>query len=100
MDEKRRFFRCKVDQKATVSTPTDCIENGLLSDVSMGGMRVVLDRSIQEGAQLSGQFQVVPYLGPFYVQGEVVWTKSTKAKSSSGCEAGVKFTKIRTFPEF
>ena len=72
-------------------------ERGMLLDVSVGGMRILLNRKVELGSQLSGEFKIIPHLGPFYVWGVVAWTKAEKG--SNLWEVGVKFTKINTIPD-
>jgi len=98
MQEKRKFNRCKMEQKARISTDVSQDKKGLLVDISTGGMRILLDSQVKIGSQLSGQFKIVPYLGPFYVKGLVVWTRPTKDTPTPRWEVGVKFTKVSTIP--
>lgn len=98
MQERRRFNRCKLEQKAKISHSPNKQEKGLLLDIAMGGMRILLDGKAELGSQLFGQFKIVPYLGPFYVKGVVAWTKRVKDAGASYWEVGVKFTKVSTIP--
>jgi c-di-GMP-binding flagellar brake protein YcgR len=98
MQERRRFNRCKLEQKAKVSMEANREERGMLLDVSVGGMRILLNRKVELGSQLSGEFKIIPHLGPFYVRGVVAWTKAVNQKGSNLWEVGVKFTKVNTIP--
>jgi c-di-GMP-binding flagellar brake protein YcgR len=98
MQERRRFNRCKVEQKARISHLPNKQEKGLLLDVAMGGMKVLLDEKAELGSQLLGQFKIVPYLGPFYIKGVVAWAKQVEDRGASHWEVGVKFTKVSTIP--
>ena len=96
MRERRKFSRCSLSQKAKVSTKEDRAKDALLVDVSVGGMKFFSDKKAELGSELSGEFKIVPYLGPYYIQGVVVWTKQAKQEDASGWEIGVKFTKVDT----
>jgi len=95
MHEKRKFTRCNVDQDANISRKPDQQEPGLLLDISMGGMKIMLDEEVQIGNQLSGKFKLLPSLGPFTVQGVVVWSKPMKQDKSERWEVGIKFTQVK-----
>jgi len=86
-----------LEQEAKVSMESNGEERGMLLDVSVGGMRILLNRKVELGSQLSGEFKIIPHLGPFYVWGVVAWTKAEKG--SNLWEVGVKFTKINTIPD-
>lgn len=100
MQEKRKFSRCRIKEKALIKKEDNREVEGFVLDVSMGGMRVLLDKPIKIGSKLSGQFKIVHYLGPFFVQGEVVWSKSTTDSKGNPCgyAIGAKFTKVSTIP--
>lgn len=99
MQERRRFNRCRLEQKAKILTEDSREEKGTLLDVSVGGMRVLLNKKVELGSRLSGQFKIIPHLGPFYVQGVVAWVKPVKEQDAQRWEIGVKFTKVNTIPE-
>ena len=98
MQEKRKFNRCKLDQKSKLSTEANPDEQGLLVDVSAGGMKILLNHDVKLGSKLSGQFKISPHLGPFYIAGVVVWKKRAESGLASGWEVGIKFTKVNTIP--
>jgi hypothetical protein len=60
-------------------------------------MKVLLNKEVSPGSKLTGQFKIVPYIDPFYIQGEVIWIKPAK-DGAAGCEVGVRFTSVRTTP--
>ncbi|MFH1338433.1 MAG: PilZ domain-containing protein [Candidatus Omnitrophota bacterium] len=98
MQERRKFNRCKLEQKAKVSTEADREERGMLLDVSVGGMRIMLSKKVEVGSRLTGQFKIIPHLGPFYVQGIVAWIRAVKDQGAPYWEVGVKFNKVSTIP--
>lgn len=100
MLEKRKFSRCRIKEKALIKKEDNREVEGFVLDVSMGGMRVLLDKPIKIGSKLSGQFKVVPYLGQFFVQGEVIWSKpmADDKGNPGGYGVGAKFTKVSTVP--
>lgn len=89
MLEKRKFKRLVTKEKTSLQSK-EGKEEGLLVDISPGGMRIFLDRHIGVGTLISGQFRILPNSGPFYVTGEVVWSK--------GKEVGIKFSRVTTIP--
>lgn len=99
MQERRRFNRCRLEQKARVSTEVDREERGMLLDVSVGGMKILLGKKVEVGSRLTGQFKIIPHLGPFYVQGIVTWIRMARDQRPPCWEAGVKFTKVSTVPD-
>jgi len=98
MQEKRKFDRCKLEQKAKLSGLSGQQEEGSLLDIGIGGMKILMDREVKPKSQLSGQFKVVPYLDPFYVKGVVVWAKPVKDEPTACWEVGVRFTKVSAIP--
>jgi hypothetical protein len=100
MPEKRKFSRCPIKEKAEIEKEGSSQTQGEVFDVSIGGMGILLDKEIKPGSKLSGQFKIVPYLDPFFVQGEVVWMKPYLDAQGglTGYAVGVKFTKVNTIP--
>ena len=99
MVEKRRFGRLPAKEKVFLRKEEDLQQKVLLLDVSLGGMRILLDNKIDVGSPISGQFEIIPNLGHFYIQGEVIWVKPTVDNPKhSGFEVGIKFTKVSTIP--
>lgn len=96
MEERRKFGRCKLEQKAKIATEESQDEKGTLIDISTGGMKLVLNKQLKVGSRLTGSFKIVPYLGPFYVQGDVIWVKPKKQGNSRCWEVGVRFNKVST----
>ncbi len=97
MKEKRRFQRLESKDKAILRKEKGEQQEGLLLDISQGGMRVLLDNDIKIGSPIYGQFKILPHLGHFYVRGEVVWVKPAREKNKTPTFAvGVKFCKVST----
>ena len=97
-DERRKFSRL-ITNKDTVLDKEGKKQDACLSDISPGGMKIACDNAVEIGSVISGQFKILPNLGPFYVKGEVVWIKPDPEKT--GCqsyEVGVKFNKVSTIP--
>ena len=97
MQEKRSARRLP-------SCQASCLEKGdgnkadvTLVDISLGGMRVLTNEEIAIGKDLTGQFKILPHLGPFYIRGVVAWTKPA-ADGQHRFEIGIKFVKISTIP--
>ena len=94
MDERRRFRRSPAKEKAFLKSRENKPHEGLLMDVSSGGMRILSNANIKIGTALTGQFKIMPNLGNFYVSAEVVWSKPL----SKDYEVGIKFNKVSTIP--
>ena len=95
MQEKRKAARLLRKEKTFVDQETGRKEVSLI-DISLGGMRVLLDEELKIGTTLSLKINILPHSGTFYVRGQVLWVKKTTAPCNF--EAGVKFTKISTIP--
>ena len=124
MDERRRFSRSPAKEKAFLKSRENSPHEGLLMDVSSGGMRILSNANIKIGTALTGQFKIMPNLGNFYVSAEVVWSKPLKPegdglpsdrqshkpegdglaslgqshRQSQDFEVGIKFNKVSTIP--
>lgn len=98
MDEKRRYERLPASDKTKISKPNGQADVKLI-DISLGGMRVLMDEDIACGTYLQGQFSILSNAGPFYINGEVSWSKQAQAKDAPYThEIGIRFTKISTIP--
>jgi hypothetical protein len=99
MQEKRKSnrlitggetFLCKDDGQKT---------GARLIDISLGGMRVLMNEELKVGAVLLGKFNILSRSAPFYVKGEVAWSKPCQEKDHPySVEIGIKFIKINTLP--
>lgn len=100
MLEKRKSSRCNLNKKAVMKKEGSPAEEVTVLDISMGGMRVLLDNPVEAGSKVSGEFKIVPYLGNFFVQGEVVWNRPAVDEKGRQCgwAVGAKFTKVSTIP--
>lgn len=95
MKERRKFNRLESKDKAILHQAEGKSEESRLLDVSPGGMRILLDKEINVGCVISGQFKIIPHIGHFYVKGDVVWVKPSGPKTRSQTfEAGIKFSKV------
>ncbi len=96
MEERRRFNRCNLEQRVRLSQAQQRVKDAILLDVGMGGMRIILDQKAELGAELFGQFKILPSMGSFHIQGVVVWVKLIRRRAQEKWEAGVKFSKVAT----
>lgn len=96
MEERRKFNRLLSQEKANLQKK-GISEEGKLVDISPAGMRILLNNSIEVGNSVCGSFRIMPQLGNFYVQGEVVWVKPNNSQSKS-YDAGIKFSKVSALP--
>lgn len=97
MEERRKHKRLDIKERTSL-TKDAASEQCFLVDISPGGMKVTLENEIKAGAEISGQFKILPKAGPFYVKGVVAWVKSVKNDPRANFEIGVKFTRINTIP--
>jgi len=99
MDEERRKFARLATDENTVLDKDGKKQDACLADISLGGMKIACDNKVEIGSAISGQFKILPDLGPFYVTGEVVWIKpKSEQTSSQAYEVGIKFSKVSTIP--
>jgi len=99
MKEERRKFTRLFTNENSVLDKEGKKQNASLADISPGGMKIACDDAVEVGSVISGQFKILPNLGPFYVKGEVVWIKpDSKQTDSRSYEVGVKFNKVSTIP--
>jgi hypothetical protein len=95
MDEKRKFDRWSWQGKDKAVVCCDGSESQVnLLDVSTGGMKVCLSKSLGLGAAISGEFKILPQLGLFFVRGKVV----REVKKGNIFETGIEFDKVSTVP--
>lgn len=99
MDERRKYRRSPAKEKAFLKSRENNPHEGSLMDVSSGGMRISSDSNIKVGTTLTGKFKIMPDLGNFYVNGEVVWVKPLGEEAhQAGYEVGIRFSKVSTIP--
>ena len=99
MLEKRKSNRLPKCEETFLSKD-DGQETGVkLIDISLGGMKVLMNEDLKPGCVLLGQLHILPKTGPFYIRGEVSWSKPCQGKGHSyRFEIGIKFTRINTVP--
>ena len=99
MQEKRKANRLPSSEETFLSKPDSQKAGVKLVDISLGGMRVMMNEDLKTGSELSGQFKILPHSSPFYIKGIVSWSKPCQGKNHSyKFEVGIKFTKINTIP--
>ena len=99
MEERRKFTRLSAKEKTFLDRENGNKQEGCLLDISPGGMKIICDNEVMIGSVISGQFKILPNVGPFYIRGEVSWVKAADDKiNPSHFEIGVKFNKISTIP--
>lgn len=95
MEEKRKYSRWIIENKKAILKEHKEDEVPLI-DLSTGGMRIKLKEEIPLGSTISGQFNINPHLGTYFIKGKVVWSKHLSRENKY--EVGVKFDKINTIP--
>jgi c-di-GMP-binding flagellar brake protein YcgR len=99
MQEKRKFKRLATGKETLVKEHSGGEKKAVVVDISLGGMRITLEEETKVGCYLSGQFKILPSMGPFYVNGEVIWVKPLKKDTPHPAyEVGVKFKNISAIP--
>ena len=99
MHEKRKSRRLTTNEESFLAKDDGQKTEVKLVDLSLGGMRVLLNEDLKIGTALLGEFNILPRIGPFYIKGEVVWNKPCQEKKHSyRVEVGIKFTRINTIP--
>ena len=99
MQEKRKANRLPSSEETFLSKDDNQKAGVKLVDISLGGMRVIMNEDLKTGSELWGQFNILPNCGPFYIKGVVSWSKPYQEKNQSyKFEVGIKFTKINTIP--
>lgn len=93
LKEKRKFNRWHVgpDKKARL------IFSGLkqevkVLDVSAGGMKVILNKALDLGTLIEGEFRIIHSLGPFFIRGKVVRV----TQKDASFETAIHFDSVRT----
>jgi len=97
MQEKRSAKRLPSDQSSLLTHENGNASDVTLVDISLGGMRVMINEDLAVGKSLAGQFKILPHANPFYIQGIVAWTKPLPGQTHR-FEVGIKFIKISTIP--
>lgn len=99
MLEKRKFSRLDTNEETLLSTPDGRKTEAKSVNVSVGGMKILTNENFAIGTMLSGKFSILPHIGPFYVKGEVTWSRPCQKKFSPNLiETGIKFTEINSIP--
>lgn len=94
MSEKRKANRLAGKEPQRVSiTCAGTVEEVLVRDVSMGGMKITCGHPLEIGHEVYGKIAILPGRGGFYVEGKV-----TRVEHLEGSWlAAVKFDRVRTF---
>lgn len=99
MEERRKFTRLSAKEKTFLDKDVGNKQGSCLVDISPAGMKIIRDNEVKIGSVISGQFKILPDVGPFYIRGEVSWVKPAGDKTHpSHFEIGVKFNKVSTIP--
>lgn len=94
MTEKRKTNRLvgKEPQRVNITCAGN-LEDVMVRDVSMGGMKIECTHPLEIGHEVYGQIAILQGRGGFYVEGKV-----TRVEHQDGIwMAAVKFDRVRTF---
>ena len=98
-DERRQHKRFKKGLEVEyVVEKKPHIKNSKTIDISKGGMKLLLDEKLPEGAILGLKIYIHDSKDIIEVEGEAVWTKECEVKDLSGKRffySGIKFIAIR-----
>lgn len=97
-EERRLHLRFKHDLEVEYNVEKKPrLTNGRTLDISKGGMRLVLDEKLPNGAIIDVKIQT-PEKKIIEVEGEVIWTKESGGRDAQGkrfFHSGIKFIGIR-----
>jgi len=94
MEEKRKFSRWGLDNERAYIDLEGQKEEVQILDISIAGMRVIANRPIDKDRQVTGEFKILPNIGPFFVRGKVIWS----TERDKNFESGIEFEKVSTIP--
>ena len=91
MTEKRRFARFKVTLRVKC-TPQDSVHeyDAIGEDISMGGVKIVLDKSVEIAPETTVALQLYLPKVILEVKGKVAWIEETEDKK----KFGIKFQQL------
>lgn len=94
--ERRKFARLNISVEVVCRIGQDNKDEfkPISRDISLGGVRVVMDKSLLPGTLLELELHFSTGREPVVVMGEVVWQNYTKIDSKDLYETGLRFTKI------
>jgi hypothetical protein len=93
MKERRRFTRWHVDPRNKAHILHSGVKEYVeILDVSAGGMKVCLFKSLELGTVIHGELKVLPHLGSFFVRGKVIRV----TQKQNLFETVVSFDSVRT----
>ncbi len=99
MIEKRKSNRLTKNEETFISQDKTQKKGIKIIDISLGGMRVMMNEELKIGTILLGQFNILPNDSPFYIKGEVAWSKPSQEENNSyQTEIGIRFTQISAIP--
>lgn len=100
-EERRQEMRFKDDIELEYNIEKKSrFKNGKGIDISGGGMKLMLDEKLPNGAIMHLKFYAPGRKEAIEVEGEVVWTKETEAEDLSGkrfFRSGIKFIGVKEF---
>jgi len=93
--EKRIFNRLDAEnQNSAIVSISNYSEEARLLDVSAGGMRINFSKPVKKGSYITGKFNILSSIRPFFGEGQV--TRVEKKKKN--WELAVKFKRVSTIP--
>jgi len=96
MKEKRRHRRFKksFDVKYESKGIAGIESNTKSKDISIGGIKIPINKLIQKGAKLTMEIKLPDEETPITAQGQIMWVKNLSDNPHGDVDAGIKFSKI------
>lgn len=96
MKEKRSYVRLNMPMEIVCSFQENKEDNiyAVGQDISLGGVRILIDRKLSIGAILELKMVLSFFAAPIIVFAEVVWQQAKSREISNHYETGLRFIKI------
>ena len=96
MGERRKYVRLPVSLEIECSLEGEEgeVKKAQVKDITIGGVRIILDKQYQPGANLLLKIFLLPELEPIILKGRIVWQTKVQKNDTVYFETGVEFTDI------
>ncbi|OQX86646.1 MAG: hypothetical protein B6D55_05540, partial [Candidatus Omnitrophica bacterium 4484_70.2] len=94
--ERRKYVRLPVSLEIECSLEGEEgeVKKAQVKDITIGGVRIILDKQYQPGANLLLKIFLLPELEPIILKGRIVWQTKVQKNDTVYFETGVEFTDI------
>ena len=96
MGERRKYVRLPVslEIECSLEGEENEVKKAQVKDITIGGVRIILDKQYQPGANLLLKIFLLPELEPIILKGRIVWQTKVQKNDTVYFETGVEFTDI------